>query len=73
MSTTQQRLVSLTERRQAVEQELADLATNKADSENTALVDLEAALTTELNKIDLQIGQLRTYVEHIPTGPEAAP
>jgi len=71
MITTQQRIANLSERRQAVQKELADLAENRPGSDNTALADLEAALTTELDKIEQQIRQLQTYMNHVQPGSDA--
>jgi flagellar biosynthesis/type III secretory pathway chaperone len=70
MSGTDQKLASLTERRQQVERELSGLSEAKARSENTALVDLEAALMEELNRIDQQIVQLQAYLQNVKSDPK---
>lgn len=70
MGTTQQRLATLAERREAVQRELSDIARNLPGSDNTALADLESALTNELSRIDQQIKQLQAYILQIQPEPE---
>lgn len=71
MSTTEHKLTGLTERRQEVQRELADIAESKSRSDNTALADLEGALTSELGRIDQQIRQLQAYLDHVQVDTEA--
>lgn len=66
MSNTTEKLTNLSERRQEVERELADIIASKAASpQNTALADLEAILNSELNRIDEQIKQLNAYLNNV--------
>lgn len=69
MNSTQQRISSLSQRRQDVQRELADIAATKSQSENSALADLESALVSELDMIDRQIEQLHAYLNHIENKP----
>lgn len=65
MSTTD-KLTGLTERKAQVRRELDDIAAAKPQSENAALADLESALIAELDRIDNQINQIKTYLSHVP-------
>lgn len=66
MSNTTEKLTNLSERRQEVERELADIIASKAASpQNTALADLESILNSELNRIDEQIKQLNAYLNSV--------
>lgn len=66
MSNTTEKLTNLSERRQEVERELADIIASKAASpQNTALADLESILNSELNRIDEQIKQLNAYLNNV--------
>ncbi len=66
MQTTTDRLTTLTDRKQEVQRELADIVASKtASPQNTALADLETILTTELNRIDQQIQQLNAYINNV--------
>lgn len=66
MSNTTEKLTNLSERRQEVERELADIIASKAASpQNTALADLESILSSELNRIDDQIKQLNAYLNSV--------
>lgn len=60
-----EKLMTANERRQQVEQELNDLRNVKADSNNIALGDLEAALMAELNSIESQIRQINSYIQQV--------
>ncbi|HKQ48320.1 MAG TPA: hypothetical protein VJZ71_09655 [Phycisphaerae bacterium] len=64
--TTMEKLTSLTERKAQVRRELDDIRAARPESENTALADLEAALNAELDRIDGQIDQIKTYLSHVP-------
>jgi hypothetical protein len=64
--TTMEKLNSLSERKVQVRRELDDIRAAKPESENTALADLEAALMAELDRIDGQITQIKTYLAHVP-------
>lgn len=68
MNTTD-KLTSLTERKAQVRRELDDIAAAKPESENAALADLESALSAELNRIENQINQIKTYLSHVPADP----
>jgi hypothetical protein len=48
--------------------ELDDLP-RPGPSRKLALADLEAALAAELNRIDDQINQIKTYLANVPAGP----
>ena len=61
--TMNSKLQSLTQRKGDLTRELADLAESKHETENSALADLEKALMAELDSIEKQIGQIRTYQE----------
>lgn len=66
MSNTTEKLSSLSERRQEVERELADIIASKtASPQNTALADLESILNSELSRIDQQIKQLNAYLNNV--------
>ncbi len=66
MSNTTEKLTNLSERRQEVARELADIIASKAASpQNTALADLESILNSELNRIDEQIKQLNAYLNNV--------
>ncbi len=66
MQTTTDKLTTLTDRKQEVQRELADIVASKtASPQNTALADLETILTTELNRIDQQIQQLNAYIDNV--------
>lgn len=69
MNSTQQRISTLSQRRQEVQRELEDIAATKSQSENSALADLETALVSELDKIDRQIQQLHAYLNQIENKP----
>lgn len=64
--TTTDKLSHLTERKTQVRRELDDIAAAKPQSENTALVDLESALTAELDRIEGQINQIKNYLANVP-------
>ena len=64
--TTMEKLTTLTERKAQVRRELDDIRTARPESENTALADLEAALNAELDRIEGQIHQIKTYLAHVP-------
>lgn len=64
--TTTEKLTSLTERKAQVRRELDDIRAAKPESENTALADLETALNAELDRIENQIAQIKTYLAHVP-------
>ena len=67
--TTMEKLNSLSERKVQVRRELDDIRAAKPESENTALADLEAALMAEMDRIDGQISQIKTYLSHVPAEP----
>ena len=64
--TTTEKLTTLTERKTQVRRELDDIRAARPESENTALADLEAALNAELDRIEGQISQIKTYLAHVP-------
>ena len=64
--TTMEKLTTLTERKTQVRRELDDIRAARPESENTALADLEAALNAELDRIEGQISQIKTYLAHVP-------
>lgn len=70
--STNSRWDALLERKDAVQRELQNLAETKNGSANTALADLEAALSAELDRIDRQMGQIRAYVDQCRGEPEVA-
>ena len=65
MTSTEQKISTLTQRRQEVQRELADILASKGQTENAALHDLESCLNAELDKIDGQIQRLREYLSHV--------
>jgi len=67
--TTMEKLTSLTERKAEVRRELDDIRAARPESENTALADLEAALNAELDRIEGQINQIKTYLAQVPAEP----
>lgn len=64
--TTMEKLTTLTERKAQVRRELDDIRAARPESENTALADLEATLNAELDRIEGQINQIKTYLAHVP-------
>ena len=69
--STNQKISNLTQRRDEVQRELADISASKGQTENSALNDLESCLNAELAKIDQQLGQLREYLRNVEGSSEA--
>ncbi len=59
----QEKLATMTERRQQIEQELQDLRETRRESSNSALADLEKALMSELERVGGQISQINDYLK----------
>lgn len=60
--TTPERLAEAEARREELERELNDLAGAKSLSDNSALGELESALTSELNAIQDKITKISEYL-----------
>lgn len=58
-----EKLASVNERREQIEHELAELRQTRQGSSNSALADLEKALTTELAGVQEQIDQINGYLQ----------
>lgn len=67
MSATD-KLSTLNQRVDDLKRELTDLAAVRPHSENAALVDLETALTRELENVEGQVRQLQTYLDRCASG-----
>ncbi|HUN81254.1 MAG TPA: hypothetical protein VMV81_07055 [Phycisphaerae bacterium] len=69
--STNQKISNLTQRRDEVQRELADISASKGQTENSALNDLESCLNAELAKIDRELNQLREYLRNVEGSSEA--
>ena len=69
--STNQKISNLTQRRDEVQRELADISASKGQTENSALNDLESCLNAELAKIDRELNQLREYLRNVEGSSES--
>ena len=60
--TTPERLAEAEARREELQRELNGLADAKSMSDNSALAELEAALTSELNAVQDKINKIAQYL-----------